>query len=68
MAHKANWKLPPFENTLYWWAIHDRWRRAYNTCGECGSTKLILKEHDLIWHDGKLFCEHGHFVPHWDAG
>jgi len=68
MGHKANWKLPAYHNTPEYWEEHDRWREAYNTCSECGSTKLTLKEFDEIWRDGKLYCDKGHFVRHYDAG
>lgn len=68
MSHAADWKLPPYENTPEWWAEHDRWRAAYNTCGECGSTKLIRSNYDMMWHEADLHCHNGHFVRHWDAG
>jgi hypothetical protein len=68
MTHKADWKLPPFENTPEWWEEHDRWRKAYNTCATCGSTKLHLKNWDEVWRDGDLYCNNGHFVRYYDTG
>jgi len=68
MAHKADWNLPEYENTEEWHAEHKRWLRAYNTCAVCGSTKLTLKEHSFLWHDGELWCENNHIVRHWEAG
>lgn len=68
MPHKADWKLPPFESTPEWWLKHKYWRKAFNTCADCGSTKLELRNHDPIWGEGDLYCENNHFVRHFDSG
>ena len=68
MAHKANFDMPPFENTDSWFSLWQKWKKLRNTCAECNSEKLELRNHDPIWLDGDLYCENGHFVRTFDAG
>lgn len=68
MAHKATWSLPSYENTPEWWAEHDRWRAAYNTCAECGSTNVAVHNFNRMWGDGDVICENGHHVRTYDSG
>lgn len=44
------------------------WRRAYNTCAECGSDKLKLTNHSRMWGDGDLHCANGHYVRMFNSG
>lgn len=73
MGHCATWKLPPYpgggrDEYPEWWAEADRWQRARNTCSECGSTKLETRNYNIIWKDGDVYCENGHYVRGYDAG
>lgn len=70
MSHMATWKLPPPPSpiTPEWEAEYKKWREAYNTCGECGSKKLELRNHSAMWGDGDLICENGHYVRMYDSG
>lgn len=70
MAHKATWKRQ------YHWSDRSqaaqieskKWNRDYNTCADCGSTKLTLKNYEMMWGDGDLYCENGHLVRRYDSG
>lgn len=68
MGHMASWKLPPYENTPEWWCQHKLWKKAYNTCADCGSTKLEVRNHSAMWGDGDIYCENGHYVRMFDSG
>lgn len=68
MAHKATWRLRPYENTPEWQDEHKRWREAYNTCAECGSTNVAVYNRSAMWGDGDVLCENGHYVRMWDSG
>lgn len=48
---------------MAWWR---EFRRAYNTCGECGSDNLTLHNYSQMWGDGDLYCENGHHVRRFD--
>jgi hypothetical protein len=37
-------------------------------CIECGSTRLNIRNYSMMWHDGDLYCENGHYVRGYDAG
>ena len=45
------------------------WRKAWNTCPDCGSTNTTVENHDLNWHDGDVTCtDCGTYVRMYDAG
>lgn len=44
------------------------WRALYNTCATCGSTNTEVRNHDLMWGDGDVYCENDHYVRMWDSG
>lgn len=54
------------EEQAEYWKWHAEFRKAYNTCGTCGSTKLVLSNYDMMWGDGDLHCENGHYVRMFD--
>ena len=37
-------------------------------CLECGSERLHVRNHSMMWHDGDVHCENGHYVRMYDAG
>jgi len=40
-----------------------------NTCKECGSTNLEVRNFSLAWHDGQVHCSDcGAYVREYDAG
>lgn len=57
------------ESQLADWREEERkWRRLYNTCATCGSHNVHVENYSMMWHDGDVFCENGHYVRMWDAG
>lgn len=50
-----------------YWKIHDEWRKLYNTCSICGSTKVSVRNFDEIWREGDVYCENNHHVRTWSS-
>lgn len=75
MAHKATWAPPKMyaenateaEKAAYR-EEEKRWRAAYNTCADCGSTNVYVENYDMRWQDGDVMCDNGHRVRGYDAG
>ena len=41
----------------------------YYRCPRCGSGKVEVRNHDLIWHDGQVHCKIcGTYIREYDAG
>jgi hypothetical protein len=51
------------------WEAEKASNAHYNSCPECGGTKLELLHYDMMWHDGDLICENCRcYVRGFDAG
>ena len=42
---------------------------TYKTCPKCGGTNFEVRNHDLMWHDGEVWCvDCDVYVRSYDAG
>ena len=74
--HRAkNWPAPKYpypdaddiDKAIFDFA-HKAWRKAFNTCDTCGSSKIEVRNYSAMWHDGDIYCENDHYVRMYDAG